>query len=176
MLLRMLEAFNGHHPSIADGAFVHGAAVLIGDVHIARGSSIWPNVTLRGDDGPIVIGEDTSIQDGSTIHCTEGLSWTKVGSRVTVGHNVILHGCTIEDDCLIGMGSIIMDGAIIRAGSIIGAGSVVPPNKVFESQTLAMGNPARLIRSCTEKDRAMIDFGWRAYAKRTLEYLAATKT
>lgn len=176
MLSPMIQGFLHHLPNIAQGAYVHPTAVLIGQVNIARGSSIWPNTTLRGDDGPIHIGEDSSIQDGSTIHCTEGLSFTTIGDRVTVGHHVILHGCTIEDDCLIGMGAIVMDGAVVKKGSVVGAGALIPPNKTVEAGTLVLGNPARKIRDCNDKDRDLIEFSWREYAKRTLEYLEAAKS
>lgn len=168
----MQHRFGDHLPEIDPTAFVHPSAVLIGKVEIAAGASVWPNTTLRGDDGPIVVGANTSIQDGTTIHCTHGWSRTTVGARVTVGHNAILHGCTIEDDCLIGMGAIVMDNAIVRRGSIIGAGAVVPPNKEIPPGSLMMGNPARLVRTCGDKEAKMIEMGWRAYAKRCAEYLA----
>lgn len=168
----MQHRFGEHLPQIDPSAFVHPSAVLIGQVQVAAHASIWPNTTLRGDDGPIVIGEHTSIQDGSTIHCTHGWSSTRVGARVTVGHNAILHGCTIEDDCLIGMGAIVMDNAVVHSGSIIGAGAVVPPNKIIPANTLMMGNPAKPVRSCGDKEAKMIEMGWRAYAVRGQEYLA----
>ena len=134
--------------------------MLIGQVTLGAGSSVWPNATLRGDDAPIVVGAQSSIQDGSTIHATEGQSRTTVGDRVTVGHNVILHGCTIGDDCLIGMGSIVLDSAIVEPGAFIGAG------------TLVMGNPFKLVRVCTQADRDWIEHSWRAYVRRGQEYLA----
>ena len=168
----MLQAFRGHRPQLEPGAYVHPAAVVIGDVIIGAESSVWPNVTLRGDDGPIRIGKQTSIQDGSTIHCTEGWSSTIVGDRVTVGHNVILHGCTIHDACLIGMGSIIMDNAIVESGAIVGAGAVVPPNKVVPAGMLVVGNPFRVVRPCGDKDAQMIEIGWREYVERAEQYLA----
>lgn len=170
MLEGMQHRFGEHSPQVDPLAFVHPSAVLIGQVKIAAGASVWPNTTLRGDDGPILIGEHTSIQDGSTIHCTHGWSSTKVGARVTVGHNAILHGCIIEDDCLIGMGAIVMDNAVIRSGSIVGAGAVVPPNKEVLPGTLVMGNPARRVRDCGAKEQKMIEMGWKAYAQRGKEY------
>jgi len=167
----MLEHFRGISPTIAGGAFVHQAAVLIGAVEVGPESSIWPNTTLRGDDGPIIIGAQTSIQDGTTIHCTEGFSATTVGSRVTVGHNVILHGCTVGDDCLIGMGAIILDNARIESGALVAAGTVIPSGKVVAAGTMVVGNPFRVIRPCSDKDRALIEFSWRAYVKRAADYL-----
>lgn len=169
----MLEAHAGKFPRIAPTAFVHGAAVLIGDIEIGEESTIWPHVTLRGDDGPIYIGSQTSIQDNTVIHCTEGWSFTSVGSRVTVGHSVILHGCTVHDDVLIGMGSIVLDNAVIEAGALVAAGTLVPPGKRVAAGTMVAGNPMRVIRECGDKERQMIEMGWRAYVKRGAEYLAA---
>lgn len=169
----MLEAHAGKFPQIAATAFVHGAAVLIGDIQIGEQSSVWPHVTLRGDDGPIRIGSQTSIQDNSVIHCTEGWSFTTVGSRVTVGHSVVLHGCTIHDDVLIGMGSIVLDNAVIETGALVAAGTLVPPGKRVAAGTLVAGNPMRVVRVCGDKEREMIELGWRAYVKRAGEYLAA---
>lgn len=168
----MLQPFQGSSPVVSPTAFVHDAAVLIGAIEIGDASSIWPNATLRGDDGPIVIGSQTSIQDGSTIHCMEGFSKTTVGSRVTVGHNVVLHGCTIEDDCLIGMGSIVLDNAKVMRGALVAAGTVIPAGKVVEANTMVVGNPFRVVRTCSDRDRALIEFSWRAYVKRTADYLA----
>lgn len=168
----MIESFEGHVPEIDATAFVHDAAVLIGQVLVGAESSVWPNVTLRADDGPIRIGERTSIQDGTTIHMTEGLSKTTVGDRVTVGHNVILHGCTIQDDVLIGMGAIVLDNAVVERGAFVGAGALVPPNKVVKAGTMVVGNPFRVIRDCNPRDTALIEFSWREYVKRTAQYLA----
>ena len=169
----VLESFAGTSPSIADDAFVHDTAVLIGAVFIASQASVWPHVTLRGDDGPIHIGAQSSIQDNSVIHCTQGLSHTRVGSRVTVGHSVVLHGCTIHDGCLIGLGSVLLDNAGVASGAIVAAGPVVPPGRVVRAGTLVAGNPMRMLRECGEKEREMIELGWRAYVERTAQYLAA---
>ncbi|MCB9750116.1 MAG: gamma carbonic anhydrase family protein [Myxococcales bacterium] len=166
-----MESFAGVAPRIDARAFIHSAAVLIGDVTVGPESSVWPNVTLRGDDAPIVIGAQTSIQDGTTIHATEGESRTTVGARVTVGHNALLHGCTVGDDCLIGMGSILLDNAVVEPWAFVAAGTLVPPGKVVRAGTLVMGNPMRVVRECTEKDREWIVHSWRSYVKRAREYL-----
>jgi carbonic anhydrase/acetyltransferase-like protein (isoleucine patch superfamily) len=168
----MLEAFKGKLPRIDAAAFVHPAAVLIGEVSVGPESSIWPAAVLRGDDGPIVIGAQTSIQDGSVIHATEGVSHTTVGSRVTVGHKVVLHGCTIGDDCLIGMGTILLDNAVIEPWSFVAAGTLVPPGKVVRSGTMVMGNPMRVVRELTQKDRDWIVHSWSAYVARGRDYRA----
>ena len=169
----MLEAFQGVEPRVDATAFVHEAAVVIGHVEIGPRSSVWPNVTLRGDDGPILIGSQTSIQDNSVIHATEGLSYTTVGDRVTVGHSVVLHGCTIHDDVLIGMGAVLLDNVVVERGALVAAGTLVPPRKVVKAGTLVAGNPMRVLRVCGDKEREMIEVGWRAYVKRAAEYLAA---
>lgn len=167
----MIESFAGKRARVHPTAYVHPAAVLIGDIEIGAHSSVWPNVTLRADDGPIVIGSHTSLQDNCVIHCTEGLSVTRVGDRVTVGHMVVLHGCTIEDDVLVGMGAVLLDNAVIQSGALVAAGTLVPPRKVIEAGTVVAGNPMRVLRACADRDREMIDFSWRAYVKRAAQYL-----
>lgn len=166
----MNEPFEGHVPKVHPDAFVHSTAVVIGEVEIGPESSIWPTATLRGDDGPIRVGALTSIQDGTVIHNTEGLSATTVGDRVTVGHRVILHGCTVGDDCIIGMGAILLDNAVVEPGSIVGAGTVVPMGKRVEAGTVVIGNPMRVLRTCTEKDAEFIAYSWREYQKRLAQY------
>ncbi|HWB82187.1 MAG TPA: gamma carbonic anhydrase family protein [Nannocystaceae bacterium] len=168
----MLQSFHDQHPQIDPRAYVHPTAVLIGRVTLGPDSSVWPNATLRGDDGPIVIGASTSVQDGTVMHMTEGRSVTTVGDRVTIGHNAIIHGCTIFDECIIGMGAILLDNAIIEGGCIIGAGSLVPPGKRIPAGSVAFGNPVKVIRPCTDADREFIAFSWRAYVHRTAQYLA----
>ena len=166
----VLEPFADKFPKIGDSAYVHDSAVFIGDVVLAAQSSVWPNCTLGGDDGPMLIGAQTSVQDGSVIHCTEGWSFTEVGDRVTVGHNVILHGCKVGNDCLIGMGAIILDGAIIEDGCLIAAGAVIGPGKRIPAGSVVMGNPGRVVKPCGEKEKAMIDHGWQAYVARIDDY------
>jgi gamma-carbonic anhydrase len=172
----MLQAFKGVHPRVDASAFVHERATVIGDVTIGPGASVWPGAVLRGDDGPIVIGANTSIQDGTIIHATEGLSRTTVGARVTVGHQVVLHGCTIGDDSLIGMGAIVLDEAVIEAWAFVAAGTLVAPGKRVPTGQMMMGNPGKLVRALTDRDRAWITHSWNAYAKRTREYLAELAT
>lgn len=166
-----LERYKDFFPQVDPTAFVHEDATVIGDVVVGAEASIWPAAVLRGDDGPIRIGPLTSIQDGSVVHTTAGVSKVDVGARCTVGHKVILHGCTVEDDCLIGMGAIVLDGAVIGRGSLVGAGALVTQNKVIPPGSLVLGSPARVVRPCSEKDRAQIDHGWREYQERAREYL-----
>ncbi len=168
-----VERFGDHIPQIDPEAFVHASAVLIGDVRIGAHSSVWPNVTLRGDDGPIVVGTHSSIQDGTVVHMTTGRSPTVVGDRVTVGHGVILHGCTVHDDCIVGMGAIILDDAVVESGCIVGAGALVPPGKRVPAGSVVVGNPFKVLRAATEQDAEFIEFSWREYVTRTRQYRAA---
>ncbi len=168
----MLQTFLDRSPEIHPTAYVHPAAVLIGAVFVGEESSVWPNVTLRGDDGPIRIGSQSSIQDGVTVHCFEGVSVPTIGSRVTVGHNAILHGCTIHDDVLIGMGAVVLDGAVIEQGAIVAAGTLVPPRKIVRAGTMVRGNPMTPFRDCGPKEVELIEYSWRAYVRRAAQYRA----
>ena len=159
----MIEPYLGELPVIDPTAYVHDRATIIGKVTIGAECSIWPGVVMRGDDGRIVIGKQTSVQDGTVVHLTEGMSETMVGDRVTVGHNVTLHGCIVEDDVIVGMGSILLDNARIGKGSIVGAGTLVPMNKTVPSGVLVLGNPFKVVRELTDKDRQWIEFSWRTY-------------
>lgn len=169
----MLQNFKEFTPELGPDAFVHPAAVVIGQVTLGARVNIWPNATLRADEGPIVIGDDTNIQDGSTVHMTGGWTTTHVGARVTVGHNVILHGCTVEDDCLIGMGAIILDGVTIGAGSFVGAGSLIPPNKTIPPGSFVLGNPGRVMRACGPREAKWIEHAWAHYVEQAAAHRAA---
>ncbi|KAB2887358.1 MAG: gamma carbonic anhydrase family protein [Kofleriaceae bacterium] len=149
-------SFRGLRPRIAEDVFLAELAAVIGDVEIGAGSSVWYGTVIRGDVEPIRIGKATSIQDNSVIHVTHGVSGTTVGDRVTVGHNVILHACTVEDDCIIGMGSIILDRSRIGRGSIVGAGALVTPGTDIPPGSMVMGSPARVKRPLTDDERARI--------------------
>lgn len=170
-----IERFGDHTPQIHPDAFVHRSAVLIGKIRLGAESSVWPQVSMRGDDGPIVIGSQTSIQDGTMVHMTEGRSVVTVGDRVTVGHGVILHGCTVGDDCIVGMGSIILDNAVVEAGSIVGAGAVIPPGKRVPAGAVVVGNPFTVLRQVRKSDREFIEYSWREYVERTRQYRAASR-
>jgi len=162
----MLQSYEGFQPVVHSTAWVHDMAVLIGEVEVGARASVWPCCVLRGDMGPVRIGEDTNIQDGTICHDTTDLSETVVGARVTVGHRVVLHGCQIEDDCLIGMGSVVMDNVRIGAGSLVAAGSLLIPGRVIPPGSVVMGSPGRVVRRVGETERAMIANGWRSYAKK----------
>ena len=144
-------------PIIHSDVFLADNCRVIGDVEIQSGSSIWYNVTIRGDVMPIRIGKEVNIQDGSVLHGTYGKFGCTVQDRVTVGHGVILHGCQIENTCLIGMGSIVMDGAKIGHHSVVGAGSLVTEGKSFEPYSLIVGRPAVFKRKLTEDEIKFLD-------------------
>ena len=167
----MIESFDHHTPTIAPTAWVHELASVIGHVELAGGVSIWPGAVLRGDMGPIYVGENTNLQDGAVCHNTGGLSVTKIGARVTVGHRAILHGCTVEDDCLIGMGAIVMDNAVVGTGSIIAAGAIVTMRQVVPPGSMVMGSPGRVVKAITDKQREWIEHAWTVYAEKTQKWL-----
>ena len=148
----------GFTPDLGEGTFVAPNATIVGEVKTGKNCSIWFSVVIRGDVGPIVIGDESNIQDGSVIHGSYGKAFAKIGKRVTVGHMVILHGCTINDLCLIGMGAVIMDNAVIPARSIVGAGSLVTENATFpEEGWLIMGRPAKAVRPLKPEELAFLE-------------------
>ena len=168
-----IASFDGKTPHIHPTAFVHKDATILGAAIVGARSTIWPGTILRADmNGRIVIGADTSIQDGSVAHLTEDWSETVVGDRVTVGHRVILHGCIVEDDCLIGMGAILLDNARIGRGSLVAAGSVVTGGTVVPPGSFVAGSPAKVIGPIKDKHRQMIDGGWRTYVVYGEKYIA----
>lgn len=173
-----LRTYQNHTPKLGARVFVDSSAVLIGDIEIGDDSSVWPLSVIRGDMHRIRIGARTSIQDGSVLHIThagpfnpEGFALT-IGDEVTVGHRVILHGCTLGDRILVGMGAIIMDGAVVEDDVIIGAGSLVPQGKRLESGFLYLGNPARRARPLTERERSYFSYTAGNYVKLKDEYMA----
>jgi len=143
----------GHTPQLDEQAWVAPNATVIGDVALAARSSIWYSATLRAEAEPIRIGFGTNIQDGTTVHVDPGSACT-IGAGVTVGHNVVLHGCTIEDDVLVGMGAIVLNGAVLGAGSIIGAGAVIPQGMVVPPRSLVTGLPGRVKRQVSDAELA----------------------
>jgi len=170
-----------HHgvlPQLAQGAWVHPCATIIGEVLLGRDSSVWPGAVIRGDVNRITIGEASNIQDGSVLHVSHKTPANPVGGplvigdRVTVGHTVILHACTIEDECLIGMGSIILDGAVVRKHVLLGAGSLVPEGRVLESGYLYLGRPAKAVRPLSEDEMAYFAYSAGHYVNLARSYQA----
>jgi carbonic anhydrase/acetyltransferase-like protein (isoleucine patch superfamily) len=167
----LIRGFRGRKPQIAASAYIDPQAVIIGDVTIGADSSVWPCVVIRGDVNFIRIGARTNIQDGSILHVMRDTHPLILGDAVTIGHGVVVHGCTIESRCLIGMGSIILNGARIGAGSIVAAGTLVPEGTDVPPGSLFMGHPGKFRRALTDADQASID----AYAARYFEYKEAYK-
>jgi carbonic anhydrase/acetyltransferase-like protein (isoleucine patch superfamily) len=149
----------------ADGNyFVADSATLIGKIRLLSGASVWFGAVLRGDNEWIEIGEGSNVQDNSTCHTDMGFPLT-IGKDCTVGHNVILHGCTIEDGALVGMGSIVMNGARIGRGSVVGAGSVITEGKQFPENSLIIGAPARVIRTLDPEQVTKMGGAARSYQR-----------
>ena len=166
-----IRNFKDKKPNIHSSTFIDESALVLGDVKIGKDCSIWPMTVIRGDVNTIQIGNNTNIQDNSVLHVTHDGPYNpggynlKIGSNITVGHRVILHGCQIGDLCLIGMGSTIMDGVIIESNNIIGAGSLVTPNKHLESGYLWMGSPARKVRKLSDEEVESIEYSAQSYVK-----------
>ena len=166
-----IRTFQDKAPNIADSVYIDDSAVIIGDVTIGADTSIWPMVVIRGDVNSISIGRCTSIQDGSVLHVSHDCTYTpggfplKVGNGVTVGHKVILHGCTVGDYCLVGMSATIMDGAVLQDNVMLGAGSLVGPGKTLESGYLYVGSPAKKIRELTEDEQGFLQYAAEHYVK-----------
>lgn len=152
----MIRVFQGITPTIPDSAFIEETAVVIGDVIIGEDASVWFHTVIRGDVHYIRIGARTNIQDLSLLHVTHDDYPLVIGNDVTVGHRVVLHGCTINDRVLVGMGAIIMDGADIGEDSLVGAGALVTARTVVPPNSLILGSPAKVKRPVTEKELAWI--------------------
>jgi len=144
--------FNGKSPEVGENVFTAPGSIIVGDVNIGANSSVWYNTVIRGDVNYIRIGKNTNVQDLSMLHVTNQTHPLVIGENVTIGHSVTLHGCTVEDLCLIGMGAVILDGAKIEKGSIVGAGALIPPNFVVPSGSLAVGVPAKIVRTLKESE------------------------
>jgi carbonic anhydrase/acetyltransferase-like protein (isoleucine patch superfamily) len=167
----MIREFRGRTPVVPASAFVDASAQVIGDVTLGEESSLWMNVVVRGDVHWIRIGRRTNLQDGTIVHVMRGTHPTTIGDEVTIGHGVLVHGCTIEQRCLIGMGAIVLNGAVIGAESIVAAGSLVPEGMIVPPRSLVMGSPARVRRPVTEAELASLaDYAARYVAYR-LDYM-----
>jgi len=167
----MIKPFRGVLPTIASSAFIEDTAVIVGDVAIHHESSVWFNTVIRGDVHYIRIGRRTNIQDLSLLHVTHDIYPLVIGDDVTIGHHVVLHGCTIHDRVLIGMGSIVMDGAVVEEDCIIGAGSLITEGTVIPSRSLALGSPARIKRPLSEKELAWIKESASNYVRYARQYM-----
>ena len=161
----MIHSVNGHAPRLGREVFIAPTATVAGDVVLGDRSSIWYGCVVRSEEQRIEIGEETNIQDLSVIHVTNRRLGTRIGARVTVGHRVVLHACTISDLCLIGIGAIVLDQAVIGSETIVAAGSVVTPGTQIPSRVLALGSPARVKRPLTHQELEHIRWNAADYVK-----------
>jgi carbonic anhydrase/acetyltransferase-like protein (isoleucine patch superfamily) len=152
----VIRSFRGHTPSGPNDGFIDPTAVVVGDVELGEGASVWPNSVLRGDVHSIRIGARTNIQDLSMVHVTGGKFATRIGDDVTVGHRVVLHGCTVGDRVLVGMGAVLLDGVEVGDDCIIGAGSLLTPGTKIPPGSMALGSPAKVRRALTDEERAFL--------------------
>ncbi|KKC98457.1 MULTISPECIES: gamma carbonic anhydrase family protein [Photobacterium] len=175
-----LRPYQGIRPTLGEKVYVDSSAVLVGDIHLADHSSIWPLVAARGDVNHIRIGERTNIQDGTVLHVTRTSDSNPdghpliIGDDVTIGHKAMLHGCKVGNRVLVGMGAIILDAAVIEDDVIIGAGTLVPPGKILSSGYLYVGSPAKQARPLTDAELAFLPQSADNYVRLKDEYLAET--
>lgn len=158
-------------PRLGEGAWAAPSADLIGNVRLGVRASVWFGAVLRGDNTPLVLGNETNFQDGAVGHSDPGVPLT-IGARVTVGHQAILHGCTIADDCLIGMGARILNAAVIEPECIVGAGALITEGKKFERGSLIVGVPARVVRHITDEEQLLLRASAAHYADKARRYAA----
>jgi carbonic anhydrase/acetyltransferase-like protein (isoleucine patch superfamily) len=170
-----LYALGELRPQFGARAWAAPSADLVGDVRLGARASVWFGAVLRGDNTPLIIGDDSNFQDGAIGHSDGGFPLT-IGARVTVGHQAILHGCTIADDCLIGMGARILNGAVIDSDCIVGAGALVTEGKRFGAGSLIVGSPARAVRAVTAEERQMLRASAAHYAEKARRYTAELRT
>ena len=163
--------YMGFYPQIGKKVFLASGVKIIGNVEIGDNSSVWYNTVIRGDVHYIKIGESTNIQDCSMLHVTNGKFPLNIGNKITIGHSVSLHGCTLQDLCLIGIGAIVLDGAVVESNSLVAAGALVKQKFVVPAGKLVAGVPAKIIRDLTKEEINDIEAG----ANRYVEYAKVTQ-
>ncbi|MDH4302156.1 MAG: gamma carbonic anhydrase family protein [Nitrospira sp.] len=168
----MIRTFQGIKPTVPKSCFVEDTAVVIGDVVMGEECSVWFNAVIRGDVNYIRIGNRTNVQDLCMLHVTHDTHPLVIGSEVTIGHHVVLHGCTIQDRVLVGMGAIIMDGAVIGENSVVGAGALVVEGTIVSPKSLILGSPAKVKRSVTAKELAWVKESAENYVRYASQYLS----
>ena len=161
-------------PTLDEGAWAAPSADLIGDVRLGKRASVWFGAVIRADNTPILIGYESNIQDGAVGHSDPGAPLV-IGARVTVGHQAILHGCTIGDGCLVGMGARILNGAVLAENCLVGAGALITEGKQFEPGMLIVGSPARAVRALSEEQIALLALSAAHYADKAAHYATALK-
>jgi carbonic anhydrase/acetyltransferase-like protein (isoleucine patch superfamily) len=161
--MAIVRSVRGHEPLFGSNCFLAETAVVVGEVRMGMNCTVWFNAVVRGDVNSITIGDNTNIQDGAVIHCTYQRAKTVIGSNVSIAHNAIVHGCTVEDNVLIGMGAIIMDDAVVGANSVIAAGAVVLPGTQIEAGSIYAGVPAVRIKDISDEMKEVIQRTARNY-------------
>lgn len=164
-----IYSWKGKEPVVGEGCFIAPTATVIGDVRLGDGANVLFGVVLRGDVGPLIVGDRSNIQDGAVLHTDEGIR-CEIGIAVTVGHGAIVHGACVEDGALIGMGAVVLNGARIGAGAMVGAGALVKENDVIPAGMLAVGVPAKVIRPVTDQERQRVMGGALLYERLRDEY------
>ncbi len=176
-----IQSYLNTRPQIGHNVFIHPSSSVIGDVILGHDVSVWPGAVIRGDVNVIRIGSGTNVQDLSILHVSHksvedpGGAPLIIGNDVTIGHNVILHGCEIGDECLIGMGAIVMDKVIVQPRVLVGAGCLVPEGKVLESGYLYLGSPAKRIRPLSEDELAHLAYSAQHYIRLKNDYLTSQR-
>ncbi|MFE1314619.1 gamma carbonic anhydrase family protein [Streptomyces sp. NPDC058755] len=160
----LIVGIGGKEPQVDPGAFVAPTASVIGDVTLHAGASVWYGAVVRGDVETITVGADANVQDNVTLHADPGFP-VSVGERVSIGHNAVVHGATVEDDCLIGMGATVLNGAVIGAGSLVAAQALVPQGMVVPPGSLVAGVPAKVRRELSEEERQGVTLNGTMYAE-----------
>lgn len=160
----MIKGIGGREPKVSEDVFVAPTASVIGDVTLQEGASVWYGAVLRGDVERISVGASSNVQDNCTLHADPGFP-VSVGERVSIGHNAVVHGATVEDDCLIGMGATVLNGAVIGAGSLVAAQALVPQGMVVPPGSLVAGVPAKVRRELSEEERQGITLNGTMYAE-----------
>jgi carbonic anhydrase/acetyltransferase-like protein (isoleucine patch superfamily) len=161
--MAIIKTVRGKTPVMGSGCFLADNAVVVGEVVMGNNCTVWFNAVVRGDVHSIAIGHDTNIQDGAVIHCTYQKAKTVIGSRVSIAHNAVVHGCTIHDDVLVGIGAIILDDAVIGSHSVIAAGAVVLPGTKVEPGSIYAGAPARKVKDTSDEMKEVIQRTARNY-------------
>jgi carbonic anhydrase/acetyltransferase-like protein (isoleucine patch superfamily) len=172
--MSVILAYDGKTPRVAASAWLAPGCVLTGDVEVGDESSVWFQTVIRGDVNVVRIGARTNVQDHCVVHVTSRTHPTVIGDEVTIGHRVVLHGCTVNDRCLIGIGAIVLDGAVVGPDAMVGAGALVPPGMVVPSGTLVLGAPAKVKRDLTPEEIAFFRTSAANYAGYAARYRQGT--
>jgi carbonic anhydrase/acetyltransferase-like protein (isoleucine patch superfamily) len=164
--------YRGVAPRLHDSVLVMDGSMVIGDVEIGEGSSIWPGAVVRGDVHHVRIGARTNLQDGAVVHVTTDRHPTRIGDDVTVGHRAVLHGCTVKERCLVGIGAVVLDGAVVGPDALVGAGALVTPGTVVPPGAMVLGSPARVKRQLTDEEKAALRESAAHYVELAARYRA----